>query len=401
MPNVLFAQQPILNLQQEVVAYELLFRGDFQRTGGHEASAQVLVNAFDKGLFKGDTHGTPMFINFTEELLFQVPPFDPNSIVIELLEDIEPTAAVVAQGKALRELGYRLALDDFVYSEAMIPLLKLAQIVKVDVMDTPKDELPALVERLRPYGVLLLAEKVEDYDTFYHCRSLGFEWFQGYFFARPNLIEGRTVGPNRSALLSMVCALQQPDLDHATLNSIITSDPGLTYKVLRLANSAAIRRAVPIDTIARATIMLGLRRLQNFGTLLALGQLEEKPGELQIYTQHRGLLCEGLGSQISEPLDPALFQSAGILSCCDAYFDQPLENLLDSLPLSADLSSAIRTFEGPLGIILEATIALQEGRFDSVRWDRLASLGLDQSHVATVMQATTSWLESTTEVELW
>ncbi|MFK7732224.1 MAG: EAL and HDOD domain-containing protein, partial [Pseudomonadales bacterium] len=345
LSQVLFAQQPILDVNQELVAYELLFRGDFDRVDGAQASAQVLLNAFDQGLFR-ESHSAPLFINFTESLLFNPPPFDKESFVIELLETIEPSEAIYQQVAYLKEQGYTIALDDFINSDAMIPLLHLADIVKVDVMDTPMEDLAGLVEYLRKYDVRLLAEKVEDHAMFDYCLELGFEWFQGYFFARPKHIQGRAIGPNKSAVLAMVAALQQADLEASTLDGIVSSDSGLTYKVLRLANSAYLRRAAKIESISHAVVMLGIGRLQNFASLIAISELGQKPEELQTYATYRGLLCERLGAKMGSEHGAEVFQAAGILSCCDAYFDAPLDELIPKLPLSEALVDALLKRQG-------------------------------------------------------
>ncbi|MFK7914966.1 MAG: EAL and HDOD domain-containing protein [Pseudomonadales bacterium] len=383
--QALFAQQPILDGDLNLVAYELLFRGDFDQVDGYSATARVFLNAFDKGHFLADGAFVPLFVNFTEDLLFQLPPFDTDSFVIELLETIEPTEQVVEQVRLLKQHGYRIALDDFVYSDAHIPLLECADIVKIDVMETDSAEVARLVAVLEPYNVTLLAEKVEDHATFERCKELGFEWYQGYFFARPKLIEGHTTGPNKAVVLQMVAALQQPDLDMETLEQIISSDTGLAYKVLRLSNSAAVRRAVPIDTIGKAVSMLGLRTLQNFSTLMALSELSEKPPELQKYTTRRGQLCERIGALLPTEYPSALFQSVGILSCCDAYFDDELGSLIANLPLSDSLRAALLDHDGELGLVLQSVIELQEGRWQNVDWSELAAAGVPRTAVLAIM----------------
>ncbi len=400
LSQVLFAQQPILDVNQQLVAYELLFRGDFDQVDGAQASAQVLLNAFDQGLFR-EGHSVPLFINFTESLLFNPPPFDKDSFVIELLETIEPSEEIYQQVKKLKEQGYTIALDDFINSDAMIPLLHMADIVKVDVMDVPREDLAGLVDYLRQYDVRLLAEKVEDHAMFDYCLELGFEWFQGYFFARPKHIQGRAIGPNKSAVLTMVAALQQPDLEISTLQSIVSSDSGLTYKVLRLANSAYLRRAAKIDSISHAVTMLGIRRLQNFASLVAISDLGEKPEELQTYTTYRGLLCERLGEKMGGEHDAEVFQAAGILSCCDAYFDAPLNELIPKLPLSEALADALLQRKGDLGVVLNTAAALQEARWDDVDWAALDSSGLSRKDILEVTRETASWADDSSGVEIW
>ena len=399
-PATLFAQQPILDEKQRVVAYELLFRGDFDLVDGYSASARVLLNAFDEDRFRSSDRSTPMFVNFTEDLLFNMPPFDPDSFVIELLETINPTPEVVKQVQLLKQAGYRIALDDFVYSDAMIPLLEIADIVKVDVMDTDMDKVKSLVPVLRGYNVTLLAEKVEDHETFEQCRALGFDWYQGYFFARPKQVQGKAIGPNKTAVLSMVAALQQPDLTPSALATIIESDSRLIYKVLRLCNSARMRRLVQIDSVNKAISMLGLHRLQNFATLMALAELSEKPHELQVYTTYRGLLCARIGALIRSEYCKDVFQTVGILSCCDAYFDDTLAILIPKLPLSDAVQDALLHRSGELGVVLSAASALQEGRWEDLDWAALEFIGLNKKAIMNAFNETSSWAGSDTEGEI-
>jgi EAL and modified HD-GYP domain-containing signal transduction protein len=254
---------------------------------------------------------------------------------------------------------------------------------------------------LRGYNVTLLAEKVEDHEIFDQCRALGFDWYQGYFFARPKQVHGRAIGPNKLAVLSMVAALQQPDLDPTALETIIESDSGLIYKVLRLCNSAAMRRSVRIDSVKKAISMLGLHKLQNFATLMALAELSEKPHELQIYTTYRGLLCARIGALIGSEYSEDVFQTVGILSCCDAYFDDTLAVLIPKLPLSDAVQDALLHQSGELGVVLRAASALQEGRWDELDWAALEFIGLNKTGIMNVFAETSSWAASNTEIEIW
>lgn len=391
--QVLLARQPIFDEQLQVVAHELLFRGDFEAVGGSQASATVLLNAFDQGLLRSGPDTVPAFVNFTESMLYDLPPFEPGAVVIELLEDILPTPEVVAQVRQLKALGYTVALDDYVDTQAMSALLAVVDIVKVDVLDTPEAALAPLVARLRAFDLILLAEKVEDHAQFERCRQLGFQWYQGFFFARPEAVQGQSAALNRQAVLPMIAALQDEDLDPQALAQIISKDSGLTYKVLRLANSAALQRAMPIDTVAHAISMLGLRRLQNFATLVALSNLGHKPQALEAYAAFRANLCERLGRVCDTDISGDVFYTAGVLSCCDAYFDAALETLLPTLSLSDQMRGALLQNSGTVGTVLAAAALLQEGRWDQVDWDALATCGLSAEAVNDAVWATVAWAE--------
>lgn len=375
--DVLFAQQPILDADQRVAAYELLFRGDFGATSGEEATATVLCNALAQGRF-AEGGDCPLFLNFTAELLADPPPLDRGSFVIELLESIEPTATVIAQVRALRDAGYRIALDDFVYSEAMHPLLGLADVVKVEVLGASRPRLAALVAQLAPFNLSLLAEKVETHEEFELCRELGFELFQGFFFARPKLVEGHRLGPSKAAVLALVAALQEPGLGPTGLEAAVLGDSGLTFKVLQLVNSVENRRAAEIKTVKHAINMLGVDKIRVFATLLALSGLNDKPAQLQRYAETRTHLCMVLGMLIQTTTPADVFQTAGMLSCCPGYFDLSMPEVLQSLRISDEVKAALLDHSGVIGLVLHTAAALQEGRFDDVQWSALAPLGLHE-----------------------
>ncbi|MEM1435148.1 MAG: HDOD domain-containing protein [Pseudomonadota bacterium] len=376
--EVLFAKQPVFDTGKAVAAYELLFRGDFQRTSAEAATATVFSNAFAENLFYAATEHPPVLVNFPEQLLSEQPPFTPDKLIIEVLEDVSPSEDVIAALRALKAQGFRLALDDFVFVEELRPLLELADIIKIDVLLTPAPELPELVARLADYPATLLAEKVETYEQYQQCLGLGFELFQGYFFARPELVSGTRMTPDKSSTLGLINALQDPAIDPPALEAIIKADPGLSYKVLQLANSVENRRAVAIDSIRQAIAMLGLYKLKNFSTLIALTSLEGKPEELQRYTQTYALLCERIGSAATTTIAGDSFYLAGLLTCCEAYFDTPIDRLLESIPVADDIRSALLDGSGLLGAVLSTARAYQEGRWNELDWPALVDTGLCQ-----------------------
>lgn len=396
--DILFAKQPILDADLNLAAYELLFRGDFDNVTGEEATATVLFNAFtiDQFLNSGNI---PYFINFTKDLLFQVPPFSKNSFVVEILEDIEPTPAVIEQVALLKQQGYTIALDDYIDSDAMIPLLHLADIVKIDLKATSLEELTSLTPKLRQFDLKLLAEKVETQEEYRHCKALHFEYYQGYFFACPAIVPGKVIGPNVTAVLSVLAALQNPEISHQALEEIILSDSGLTYKILKLVNSAQLRRAESIDSIRHAIAMLGIRRVKNFASLMALSKLDHKPDELQVYAKFRALFCERLGNAANVSNPANVFETVGLLSCCPAYFDTLIEELVQSLPLSPEVVDALLNRSGELGLVLDTVQKMQEATWDDINWIALENINLPKDKIIEIYQECLSWNTSPFESE--
>jgi EAL and modified HD-GYP domain-containing signal transduction protein len=195
--QVLMARQPIFDSQQKVVAYELLYRTEDAQEhalfSGSEATSEVLLNAFTSISDSGEQKRVPAFINLPRDLLVgkNLPEFSKKHIVLEILEDIEPDQEVIDAVKALHAEGYRMALDDFVYSPKFDEILKYCKIVKVDVMEHSSEELSKQVEHLKKQKVTLLAEKIENYEKLEECVDLGFKLFQGHFLSKPKLIKGK------------------------------------------------------------------------------------------------------------------------------------------------------------------------------------------------------------------
>ncbi|MHB1836715.1 MAG: EAL and HDOD domain-containing protein, partial [Solirubrobacteraceae bacterium] len=218
MSEALVARQPLFDRRLEVVGYELLFR-DAGDQAAHiadadRATARVALNAFtDLGLDRV-TGARPAWINVTREFILEgrALTLPAQHVVLEILEDQLIDERLVAAVRDLRDQGYRIALDDFEYSPDMKPLLELAQYVKLDVLALGVDALPREIDRLRPYGVALLAEKVETHEELAVCMAAGCELFQGYFFCRPELLRAHSIDANRLSLLQLLAALQEPDI---------------------------------------------------------------------------------------------------------------------------------------------------------------------------------------------
>ncbi len=389
--QVLFAQQPILDLRQEVVAYELLFRGK-ETVSGEAASASVLLSALDQHQLADITDHKPAFVNFPQDLLYHIPPLDPGQLVIEVLEDVQPCDEVIRELHKLHKRGYTIALDDYI--PAMRPMLECAQIVKVDVIDTPPQNIHQQLHDIRNQGITLLAEKVETHQMFQACKSLGFELFQGYFFARPQLVEGQTIGPNKAAVLAVIAALQDTHMEPADLEAIIMEDSGLTYKILQLVNTTAYARSARIDSVKQAIIRLGMNKIRSLATLMAFTQLDEKPAELQRYTAVRARICEELGKVSASHTPPDVFHMVAVLSCCDAYFDAPLAELIPALPLTEEIKAALLQREGEIGTLLDTAQQLQEANWSSLAWAKLKHLGLAWADVVHAYRDTVEWLNT-------
>lgn len=378
--DILLARQPIYNTNKEVIAYELLFREntDIPSIGifdGNRATSRVLLSLFTESDITTITHGLPAFINFTAELIHNPPFFDPKSMIIEILEDICITDEIVTSLKALKQKGFTLALDDFVMDEKYRPILEIVDIIKLELPAMDDATLEKTIQTLKPYNVKILAEKIETPELFNRCRDLGCDMFQGYFLAKPEIIKGRKIAASKLSVLSLISEIQLPDIDMNDLTRIISRDPALSFKLLKLINSAAFKRSNTIDSIHRAVTLLGLNKIKSWASLLALSKLDDKPEALHYTALVRALMCERLAEYIQPDLKNR-FYTVGLLSCLDAFFDQELTEIIKHISLDEAITDALLNHKGLAGLALHTTLNFEKSQWHKIDWQQLSQYDL-------------------------
>ena len=354
----------------------------------------VLVDAFGSPGLAGLTDGKPAFINFTEHLILNPPPVDPDLLVVEVLEDVRPSHAVIDGLRRLRERGFRIALDDFRHEDALAPMIELADIVKLDVLACDAAGLEQEVRKLRNYPVKLLAEKIESWEVYNQCVDLGFSFFQGFFLARPQPVHGLRLAPSRRALLELMVKIGAPEASIESLSATVATDPLLGFNLIRLVNSPLYRRTVPVETLRDAISRLGIERLRGWCHLLLLTRIDGKPRELTRIAMQRArfaeLLCGPSGAG-----DSARGFTLGIISSLDAFLDQPMAELLPQLNLGNDMGEALLARSGRLGSILQTVLAFETADWDGVPWEALGARGLDKSAVEAAYLDSLAWTRET------
>lgn len=354
----------------DTVAYELLFRSSTTNaahvTDDKTATASVINFAFNELGIASVLGDCRAFINFDAALLMSdvVELLPPDRTVIELLEHVQITPEVIERCRDLRERGFSFALDDVVQIDAAhAPLLPLIDIVKIDVLAAAAAELPALVATARWAGhVKLLAEKVDTRAQADVCRELGFELFQGYFFARPVLMQGRRAEPSKRVIMRLLEQSLDEHTDTAEIERTFKEAPELSYKLMRVVNSVGTGVRSPIQSLAHALKILGRRQLQRWLQLLLFAHESTGhfPSPLLQMAAARGKLMELLAEQSSN--DRRLHDRAfmtGILSLLDALLETPMLELIGALHLPADVRSALLERKGPLGHALKVVEALE------------------------------------------
>lgn len=366
--NYCIALQPICDGTMTHVADELLYRAHGKATAAdvhdHQtATARVCNIAFYETGLANLVGSRKIFVNIPEEWILDpklLPPA-PEQIVIEVLETVAGTPEIISALQRIRALGYRIALDDFVPAPDNNPLLDVADIVKIDVSQ-PIDH--AWLERLKASGTQLLAEKVEDLDTFNRMRDLGFQLFQGYFYARPETLRltARTRTNNHPALMRLLNEMRQPDADYKQLENLIAQDAQLTYVLLKYANSALLHHRGEILTIAQALNALGLRRVQAIAISILLAN--NGPASRLLLTQAlvRATMCELLAERHSQ--SPEVAFTVGLISMMGPLLDESLEALISKLPISQDAEDAILRRHHTLGRILTSVEQFELGQID-------------------------------------
>jgi EAL and modified HD-GYP domain-containing signal transduction protein len=374
--NAIVARQPIFDWDLNVCAYELLFRStatalasNLESFSADLATTRVINYAFlEIGMDRvlGDQVG---FVNLTRNFLLNDDPlpFAKERVVLEVLEDIEPDDEVIAAIKQLVAQGYTIALDDFIFKEALKPLIECAEIIKVDILQLDDQQLAEHARILKQFPVKLLAEKVETNEQFQRCRDLGFDMFQGYFFSRPTIIEDASVPDNHVKLLQIIEKLQDPDVEFSEIESLICQDPGLTYKLTRLLNSASVGLHRKIDSVKQALVFLGLRAIKTWTTLIALNEIQAVPPELMTNSLVRAKMCEGIAPKYG--FTPELGFILGLFSNLDAMLKRPMEKIIKNIPLDGQLKLALESRGGRLGNMLDDVINYKTGHWDQVNSD--------------------------------
>lgn len=386
MSFVYIARQPIYTARLDVYAYELLYRaGDVTEadvSDGDAATAAVLLTALTEIGLSNLVGDRPAFVNMTRAFLVEDLHLliDRDCVVLEILEDVVVDDAMVAGVAALAAQGYRIALDDFVHDPSYDALLRVADIVKLDVQAHDAVALREQVELLGSYDVELLAEKVETAEEFERCRALGFRYFQGYWLSRPAIVRGRELSANKVAMVQLLAEMQRPDADVARLAAIISRDVALSYKVLRFVNSAYLNLANPIESVHHGIVLLGLDTVRRWANLLVMARAEDKPRELMTVALARGRACERLALVVGGIAADGAF-TVGLFSVLDALLDVPMDEVLHDLPLDPDVEAALLYRAGPLGRILECVCRYETGAWAQATHESVSAVDLRDAYV--------------------
>ncbi len=365
--HVRLARQPIVDRDLQTMGYELLFRAQdadqvARISNSNQATASVVINALTEIGLEALVGTTQAFINVPLKLLFSdvLKGISPRQLVLEVLETVECNEATAHAMRELKQLGFRVALDDFPSDEIDLPCVASAHYIKLDVLSDGVEKVSQTVALAHRVGLKVIAEKVEEWSDFESLKAAGVDYFQGHFFARSEMILRQSIRANKAHLLSLLVLLQDDEVTLEVVSEKVNMDLALSYRLLRLVNSTAIGMRRKVESVPDAVRMLGLNTIRSMIYLSALTGIDGKPPALVHTAMVRARFAELL-SQKTRMGNPYSAFLVGLFSTLDAFYDQPIKQIVAELPVADTVAEALVSRQGVLGEILEYVIFYERG----------------------------------------
>jgi c-di-GMP-related signal transduction protein len=385
MKEKFIARQPVFDRNLKVFAYELLFRGGPQNlfVPTKNAATSVIVDStmlFDLQTLTGPAKA---FINMDDASLHSRAAFllPPDRIVIELLEGIVPNDACVEACRELRDAGYTLALDDFKDHPKWAPLIELVSFLKVDFRSSGIDERRAIAGRYARTEIQLVAEKVETEEELKNARSLGYCYFQGYFFCKPAMVAAREIPGSKLNYIRLLERAAAPEISFPEVEELLKQDPSLTYKLLRYLNSPVVGIRGEVHSVREAIALIGENEFRRWVRIVAVVAMAgDKPPELIRTALTRAYFCEEMSKPLGLPQESSDLFLMGLLSVTDAILNTPIERVLEKLPVAEKVRSALCGGENRYRDLYEALLAYERADWKHLT-TKTASIGAQEDSV--------------------
>ena len=378
--TILLARQPIFDVNNKMVASEILYRGNVLRSSKTDrnlmATRELLINTCTNILSDNVNLDLPMLLNVDEQFLLADDffPVAPQNLIFEILETVEPSELVLEKLKLLKRQGFEFALDDYLLEKFKTPFFEYLKIIKVDVIDVDFALLKTTLPALKQTGCLLLAEKVETQAVYETCRDLGFDLFQGYYLERPTLIQGKKINVNQRSALHLVSQLSRDDIEVNEVAELISRDPVLTVKIIALINCPLYQLVREVTSVKDAVVILGLNVVKQWAMILTLVSQTKQPIELfraiLIRAKTLSLYAECSQDKLLKA-DVSECFLVGLLSGVEAIFEVKLENILEHLMLDARIKVALIGQDNNMGQLLKNSMAIE--RFDNQIFEQLSN----------------------------
>ncbi|KEA63352.1 putative signal transduction protein [Marinobacterium lacunae] len=371
--HVLMARQPIYTKSHDVSAFELLFRDpDGKFVDGlkdKDATLGVLMGTYSSISKGGEVQNLPCFLKVTDTFLLdnEMPDLPRQNFVIEILGHSKISPALIERVKGLANDGYRLALADYNPTDPRFgPLLNVVHVLKLDIQKLGLSNVQKLVQKLRPFQLELLADKVETKDEFRQCLEMGFELYMGYFLSKPEPVKGKKITGNKVLLIQLLTELQRPSATAQSVEEIALNDPALTFKILKVVNSAAFNLRREITSLSHAIAMLGMEQVRRWVMLFLANSNGDKPDDLTRNMLQRGRMCE-LIAEMSGREEPINHFIVGLLSQLDVMMDMDMAELMSQVPLHQEIKAALISRAGSYGEVLQEVEHYERGEFEHLR----------------------------------
>jgi EAL and modified HD-GYP domain-containing signal transduction protein len=387
------ARQPILNREQNTHGYELLFRSGPENCFLNTDADMATVSTIDFSLLAVSsalTAGLPAFINCTHNILAQdlITLLPRDRVVVEVLEDVIADEEIIGACDRLRRAGYLIALDDYVPCADTMRLLPFADIVKVDFLATNAARQAAIAADMRRRGIRLLAEKIETREQFDLASQLGYHYFQGYFFCKPQMLTMQDIPCSKLAYIQVLSVANRDYYDVDELERVILREPSLCYRLLRYLNSAAFG-LFPIRSIRHALSLLGQREIQKWVSIVVvIAVAGDRPTELIASTLTRARTCETLSRFCG--VDSSAAFMVGVMSLMDAILDRPMDTVISQLPLTSECKDALRGSTTALGRLLQLATSCERGQWEEVA-SSASQLGLHEDKIWDAFRDACRW----------
>lgn len=374
--QILLARQAIYDKYGAIYAYELLYRDNGEQSNidnsnestGTKATSSVIAQLFTNMDIDAVIGTKRAFINFTyTDIIHQIPRLLPKErIVIEVLETVVIDEPLIESLLVLSKEGYQIALDDFIYKPEAEPLLEIANIIKLDVLTQSKLDILEQLNTLKSFKGKFLAEKIDNKIQFNDCVALGFDYFQGFFLNKPDALKGQVITENTALILKVLTELNKDDVSLKNLEKSILEIPKLSYRILRVSNSAYYYAGKKINTLPEAIFRIGISKIINWANLILLASNPETSTDLIQRTLIRAHMCESIAKMMKD-INADEAYTVGMFSTLDGMLNEPLPLLLSKIHLDESLSKALLNFEGKLGIILKSVIDYEQANFATLK----------------------------------
>jgi len=397
--DVYVARQPIFDKNLNVFGYELLYRRTvnnyYEGTSDEQATAELINNAFLALHFNELTNGKRAFINFSEEMLLKEIPFmlPADSIVVEILERVQSSDELLEVCRKMKENNYIVALDDFVFQESFASIIDMVDIIKLEFNTLPEFEQRYMLQRYKG-DVKFLAEKVETREDFQKALDMGYDYFQGYFFSKPLILKGKDIQSFNGNLVRVIREMESRNPDFQKIADVIEVDVGLSYKLLRLANSAFFGAREEIQSIKSALVRLGTDEIRKWVYIMMLKDVQRvENNEIIKFSLIRAKLMELISSENKKKNSHLEFFMTGLFSNIDVLLGKKMEDVIDELPLTSEISDALTGKMNELGEYLALVRLLEDANWNAYESD-CDLLGIDRYRLMELYFESLRWVVS-------